>query len=140
MTIGSAFAFVGIVDLTLLWTPLRFGNPAWEFTALSQTFTNLPLTGFGFVLLAFGLVRHPRLGDGWLRVAAGLFGLMTLLVVGLGALYVTVAFVVVRQTAVEGLDSVGTLLLKNGAEIVAYGTAFAVITVLLWRSVRKNLM
>jgi hypothetical protein len=137
IVIGAVFAVVGIVDLTLLWTPLGFGNPAWEFTTLSQTFSNVPLTGLGIVLVAYGLVRHPKRGGMWCRGFAILSAVVVVLLVAMGILYLTVAPAVVRQTPVEGLDALGELLVKNGAEIVLYPIAFALISYVLWRGVKK---
>jgi len=138
MVIGAAFALVGVIDLTLMWTPVRFGNPAWEFATLSRTFSNVPLTGLGLLLVALGLVRHPDWDGLWVRVAAGVFGLVTVLLVVLGVLYLTVLPAVIRETPVEGLDAVGNTVVKNGVEIVVYPIAFALIAVLLWRGVRKE--
>ena len=137
IVIGAAFAIVGLVDLTLLWTPLRFGDPAWEFTTLSRTFTNVPLTGLGLLFVAIGLVRHPSDRATLVRVAAAVFAALTIVLAVLGVLYVTVSFAVLRQTSIEGLDAVGSTIVKNGAEIVAYTTAFALVSVLLWRGVRR---
>jgi hypothetical protein len=137
MLIGAAFALVGIIDLTLLWTPLAFGNPAWEFTTLGQTFSNVPLSGLGVVLVGYALVRHPKRGGLWVRGFAVLSAAVALLLVAMGILYLTVVPAVVRQTPVEGLDALGDVLVKNGAEIVVYPVAFALISFVLWRSVTK---
>jgi hypothetical protein len=137
MVIGGAFVTVGVVDLALLWTPLRFGTPAWEFATLSQTFSSLPFTGLGLVFVAVGLVGHPSARGLWIKGAAVVFGVLALTLVVLGLLYVTVAPEIVRQTPAEGLDAVGTALVKNGVEILAYTIACAAISLLLWRGVKK---
>jgi hypothetical protein len=59
------------------------------------------------------------------------------MLVAMGILYLTVAPAVVRQTPVEGLDALGEVLVKNGAEIVLYPIAFALISFVLWRGVTK---
>lgn len=134
---GAAFAIVGLVDLALLWFPLRFGSPAWEFGTLSRTFDSLPMTGLGMALVAFGLVRHPEWHPAWVRGAAILFALVTIGMVLLGVVYGLAAVVVVGQTPAEGLDALGRAILKNGVEIVVYSLVFGAIAVMLWRGVEK---
>ncbi len=135
---GAAFVAVGLVDLALLWTPLRFGTPAWEFATLSQTFNSLPFAGLGLVLTAVGIVRHPRTRSIWVRVTALVFAAVAGVLVVLGFLYVTVAPGIVRQTPSDGLDVVGTTIVKNGAEILLYPIAFAAMSFLLWRGAKKS--
>ena len=134
---GAAFAIVGLVDLALLWFPLRFGSPAWEFGTLSRTFDSLPMTGLGMAFVAFGLVRHPEWHPVWVRGAAILFALVTIGMVLLGVVYGLAAVVVVGQTPAEGLDALGRAILKNGVEIVVYSLVFGAIAVMLWRGVEK---
>lgn len=135
--IGAAFAIVGLVDLSLLWFPLRFGIPAWEFGTLSRTFDNLPMTGLGLALVGFGVVRHPEWHPAWLRGASILFALVTVGIVVLGVVYGLAAVVVVGQTPVEGLDALGRAIVKNVVEIVVYSVVFGAIAVMLWREVEK---
>jgi hypothetical protein len=45
--IGLAFALVGGFDLALIWIPLGFGNPEWEFGTVSATLDGLPVTTLG---------------------------------------------------------------------------------------------
>jgi hypothetical protein len=51
---GLVLAGVAIVDLGLLWSPLRFGTGEWEFGTASRTFDSLALgtTGFVFLVMA----------------------------------------------------------------------------------------
>jgi hypothetical protein len=137
MVMGGAFTLVGLVDLALLWTPLQFGTPGWEFATLSQTFTSLPFTGLGLVLLAVGLVSHPNTRGLWIRAASVAFAILALALVVMGFLYVTVAPEILRQTPFEGLDAVGTAVIKNGFEMVVYPIACAAISFFLWRGVRR---
>lgn len=135
---GTAFVAVGLVDLALLWTPFRFGTPAWEFATLSQTFSSLPFTGLGLVLAAVGIVRHPSTRTVWVRVAAIVFGVIALALVVLDFLYITVAPGIVRGTPTDGLDVVGTTLIKNGTEMLVYPIAFGVMSFFLWREAKRR--
>ena len=134
---GAAFAFVGLVDLTLLWLPLRFGNTSWEFGTLAQTFASIPMPALGVVLLAFGLARHPQWPAGLMRVLSVLLGVCTLVLVGMGALFAMTVRMVVAQTPPEGLDAIGRAIVKGGVEVTAYSLLLGVLAVMLWRGVEK---
>ena len=136
--LGAAFAVIGLVDLLLLWVPPQFGNPAWEFGTLSQTFDSLPMAGLGLGLLTLGLLRHPRARPRLVRAASVGLALLTLVLVGLGLLYVTAVPAVLKATPVETLDPLGRAVVKNLVEIVVYVAIFAAISTLLWRGVRKE--
>jgi hypothetical protein len=136
--IGAAFAFVGLADLTLMWTPLRFGNPAWEFAIFTRTFTSVPQTGLGLLFVAYGLLRHPEWDGRWIRVAAAVYAFGTLALLVIGVLYLTVVPVVIQGTPVEGVEALGKAIAKTGVEMVAYPVSFALIAVLLWRGVKKE--
>ena len=49
--IGFAFVVMGGTDITLAWYPAPFGNPEWEFGAISATLNGLALPTLGFYLL-----------------------------------------------------------------------------------------
>lgn len=121
-----------------MWFPLGFGDPAWEFGTLSQTFTSLPPTAFGLVLVAYAFVSHPALGAGWARVAAVIFALGAIVLAVMGFLFLTVIPEVMRQTPPEGAEAVIRVVIINGVEVVLYPVVFAAISVLLWRGVEKH--
>jgi hypothetical protein len=136
--IGAAFALVGLADLALVWTPPRFGNPTWEFGTLTQTFMNVPMTGLGLLLIAFGLIRHPRRGVIWVRVAAIVFTVLTLAIAVMGILYATVLPEILRQAPPEGLDALGRAMIKTVTEVIVYPLAFGTISLLLWKGLEKQ--
>lgn len=138
VVLGAAFTVVGVVDLALLWTPLQLGNPAWEFTTLTQTFTNVPMTGLGLMLMAYGLVRHPRWGPAWVRAAAVTFAAIALLLVGLALMYATVVPAIVQRTPAEAIGGIGEAIVKSGAETLVYPLAFGALSFFLWRAVERK--
>lgn len=135
--LGAAFLLVGLVDLALLWWPLRFESSAWEFATLSRTLGSVPMSGLGLGLLAYGLVRHPRSSGTWVRVFAVLFLVAAAGFVVMGGLYVTVVPDVLRDTPPEGMTGVNRALIKNSAEVVCYTIIFALIGFRMWGSVEK---
>lgn len=134
--LGCAFAIVGLVDLALLWWPIRLGNAAWEFGTISQTLDSIPLSGLGFGLLVFGIARHPRTSPGVLRGAAVLFGLATVAMLALGLLYVTSVPMVLKQTP-QVVGGLRVAMTKSVAQILVYSVAFAFIAITLWRGVKR---
>jgi multisubunit Na+/H+ antiporter MnhC subunit len=138
VTLGAAFLLVGLADLALLWWPIEFGNPAWEFGTISQTFDSLPMSGLGFGLIVFGLTRYSNTPAVVMRGLAGFTTVVTVVLLGLGAIWATSVPPVARRTPEPALDGLGMAIVKNVAEIVIYTAAFAVMTVLLWRGVKRS--
>ena len=138
MLMGAAFAVVGAVDLALRWMPARLGTPGWEFATVTQTFTNVTLPALGLVLVTVGAIRHPALGGIWTRIAAGMFAVLALALLGLGLLYLTGIPAVFRAATPEMRDAVIRAGIKTGTEIVVYPAAFAAMSVLLWRGVDRT--
>lgn len=136
--IGIAFTVVGLTDLALLWLPVQLGNAAWEFATVSRTFDNLPLTGLGLVLLAYGVVRHPARDARWVRGAAALFVAAAVLLLAVGLLYALASLAVLREMPAQGFDALGRAIVKNGVQIVVYPTVFAGMAVALWRGISKR--
>lgn len=58
---GIAILIVGVVDLMLVWYPVRADNPAWEFGAIDRSVSTTPvlLVALGF-LLGSALVERRR--------------------------------------------------------------------------------
>ena len=136
--LGVAFAIVGLVDLGLLWLPLHFGDPAWEFGTLSRTFDSLPMTGLGFGLAMYGLVRHRRTRPLWVRAAAIFLAVVTVVLLALGLLYVTAVPAVVQAAPTESMDAFSAAVAKTVVEIIVYSALCATLATVLWRGVRRG--
>ncbi len=137
LAIGAVFGIVGLVDLTMLWTPARLGTAAWEFATISQTFTNLPVPTFGLLFVTLGLVLHPTRHPLWIRGAAAALGIVALILVSMGLLFALSVPAVVGAASPEVIGALKRAILKNGTEIVAYPTAFGVLSMVLWRGVER---
>ncbi len=138
MTVGSAFVLVGLVDLGLLWIPVRIGTAGWEFATVSRTLTNMPMTAFGLVLVTFGFLRNPARHPGWTRGISVVFGLVALVVAAMGLLYALAAPAVVKQAGPDALEALTRAIIKNGTEIVVYPVTFGFVSIMLWRAVGKS--
>ncbi len=140
VAVGAALVFVALVDVAIVWTPLRLGTPGWEFATISRTFTNVPMTAIGWVLVAFGVVRHPDRHVFWTRGVAAAFAAMALILLGMGAVYALSLPAVVREATPGVTDALKRALLKTGTEIVVYSTVFGLVSVILWRGVEGRVV
>lgn len=102
---GAALALVGWTDASLLWYPLQFGTPEWEFATTSTFFDALPLGTIGLTALAIAAIARgsPRL----LRLLAVLFPVLAaafVAVLGLFLLNAVVAWNRVEPAYQVALD------------------------------------
>src|SRR6185437_6901598 len=49
--VGIAFVVMGFTDVALAWYPTAFGNPEWEFGAISATLNGFALPTLGLYLV-----------------------------------------------------------------------------------------
>ena len=138
VAVGVAFALVGLVDLGLLWTPVRIGTPGWEFTTITRTLTSVPMTALGLVFVAVGLMRHPARHPVWTRSAAVVFGVVALVLAVMGLLYALATPAIMRQAGPEAMEALTRAIIKSGTEIVVYPVFFALVSVMLWRGVAST--
>ena len=116
---GLVLAVVGAGDIALVWYPLNFGSPEWEFATVAQSFAGLPLVSIGLMgLLGAGLALGQRwviLGMGW-GLLVGALGLIV-------ALFVFLTDVPMALGATEGLAETG--IKKAVFKTVMLGLVFA---------------
>jgi hypothetical protein len=138
VVVGLALALVGFVDLLLLWFPTQLGTAGWEFATASRTFTNVPMTMVGLVLVAVGLVRRgtrPVI----VRRLAVIFAALSFVLMAIGLLFALSAFAVLSQASGDtAADALQRAIVKNGVEIVAYPITFLAMATILWRAVRED--
>jgi hypothetical protein len=137
MATGATFAIIGLVDLALMWYPLRLGSAPWEFGTLSSTFDNLPMTALGVALVTLGVIRHPWLGATWVRGVAVLYVILGVLLLGMAVLYGLAAVEVIGRAPQESMGAFKRALVKNVVEIVAYLGATSFLAVACWRGVER---
>lgn len=131
--VGALLAVVGVIDLALAWYPLSFGNPEWEFGTVTTTLDGLPATaiGLGMVLAAALFLEKRLLG----RVVAGLLGLLGLLILAMGLMYVTtlpMAWASVNEPVLqEGLLKAIT---KTLVQALLYPAVFIGVALQGWRN------
>jgi hypothetical protein len=124
--IGAAFIVMGGTDIALAWYPSAFGNPEWEFGAISATLNGVALPTLGvYLLLAYGLAGNrtaPKLAAGIL--SAALFAAL----IALAFVYLTVVPLALHAVAANALVSSGMkkAIVKAILLLFAYGSLFVV--------------
>ena len=131
---GLAIAVVGWFDLALLWYPLRFGDPEWEFGTISAHLDGMPLGTVGLAMLVAGAI-----GRGWRRGARILAVLCLLVVVGLLAIsviYLLDVPLALPATAPQVRPVIMKAMLKAGVFSATYTVLYAWLAWFLWRCTR----
>jgi hypothetical protein len=130
--VGLVFALVGGFDLLLIWYPLHFGNPDWEFGTVSATLDGLAVTTLGLaLLLGVGVARGKR----WLvRTMAVVFVAVAVVIVLAAILYAT-NMPIALQSMTDPLIALGLkkAIAKTTVQAFLYPVAFAWIAVKAWR-------
>jgi uncharacterized membrane protein YidH (DUF202 family) len=120
---GWLFAVVGLLNTVLIWVPLRFGSPEYEFTSVAASLDGLPLALMG-ITLALAASR----ASGRVKSATALIVLLvvvTLLVLAGGVLYwlnVPLALNALKNQPVPRLGIVKSVI-KVTAQVVLYSAA-----------------
>ena len=136
MIVGLAFFVVGLVDLVLLWIPVRFQSAAWEFATVGRTLDGLPMPALGLTLAVFGSLRHPRARPSWWRSAAVLFTAATTLLCALAVLFATSAPAVLTETPPEAMEGIRRAAVRHGVQAAVYPVCFAIASAFLWKARR----
>ena len=126
--LGLVFVIVGGCTLVMSWYPPLIGNPQWEFGTVSSTYDNLPITALGLgLLLGAGVARGIRW---WTRIAAVVFLLLALIVIGGLVLYATNIPLALRSVA-DPLARSGLkrAIVKSLLQGVMYGGVFCILGV-----------
>lgn len=136
--LGLVFALVGLVDLALLWAPLRFASPLWEVGTYSRTLDGLPMVALGLGLVAFAAVRAPADPAALRTTMALVFFCLAAGLVAIAALYATSLPAALRDMSATAADRFRSTMLKNLVEAIAYPLAFVWIGRILWSSKRRT--
>jgi hypothetical protein len=125
---------VGWADLALLWFPLRFGRPEWEFATVGAHFDHMALGTVGVLLLALGVAHR-----GWWAPAQALAMAAQLIAIGLVAvyaIYIVAAPQAWHNVAPQLEPTIGRAVRKVSVFAVGYAAAYTWLAVYLWRKVK----
>ncbi len=121
--IGLSFTILGLLDIALGWYPPAFGNPEWEFGTISGSLNALAIPMLGlYLVLASAIARSDRRAA---RTVAVVMGLLLLILLGLGVLYLTVVPLAIKSVAGNALVALG--MKKAIVKAVTLGMADAVL-------------
>jgi len=134
--IGLVFAVVALSDLVLVWYPLRFGDPEWEFGTATSVFGGLPLLTMGLMLALGAAVARGNLR--LLQIWSVVLAMIGLALGGVLLMYsrsVPVALEVVTDPILK--VGVQKAILKTALQGVLYPTAFLWIAIVGWKHARR---
>jgi hypothetical protein len=131
--VAFAFLIMSGTDIALAWYPASFGNPEWEFGAISAT-----LNGFALPTLALYLILASAIARGRLvltRVLAVVLGLLTIAIGFLGLVYATVIPEALNSVSKNELLTTGMrkAVVKALVLLLAYVILFGAAGVRGWR-------
>ena len=131
---GLALAVVGWTDMALLWYPLLFGTPEWEFATISACYDAMPVGTVGLILMVAGAI-----GRGWRGVTRTLA--VVSFCIALGLVAVSVVYLLDVPLALKGIAPpvkyvLKKAMLKAGVSAAAYTVLYAWLAWFLWRSTR----
>ncbi len=132
--VGAAITVVGWADLALLWFPLRFGRPEWEFATIGAHFDHMALGTVGVLLLALGIAHR-----GWWAPAQALAMASQLIAIGLVAvyaIYIVAAPQAWHNVAPQLEPTIGRAVRKVSVFAVGYAAAYTWLAVYLWRNAK----
>lgn len=115
---GAALALVGWTDAALVWYPLNFGSPEWEFATTSTFFDALPLATIGLFALAVATIsRGSRV---LLRILSFLLPLLALVFAGVLVLFLLNAVVAWNRVEPEFRVILDRAVLKTSILGITY--------------------
>ena len=131
---GITVSVVGWTDLALLWYPLNFGNPQWEFGTISGHFDGMPLGTLGISILTVGAY-----GKGWhrtTRVFAVIVAVIAVLLFAISVIYLLDVPVALRGTAPEMGGLLKKAMFKTGVFAAVYICFYSWLAWFLWRKTK----
>ena len=131
LALGAALAIVGGTDLFLLLFPPHFGDSQWEFVIVSNVVDAMPVPTVGLTLLAVAASERPihRLA----RALAIVAGVVVLVLLALGVVYLLDVPVALRMTPPQMKTPVYRALLKSGVFGATYVAYYTWLAVYIWR-------
>lgn len=134
---GFLFFAVGVVDLLLVWYPLSFGTPVWEFVTITLTLNGLPAPVIGLALMAASAVAQGH--DKRARLFGFMLGLTAVVVVVAAVLFATNVPIAINAQIPE-LPRIGInkAIMKVAAQAVLYPVGLLWMARYVWRGARSG--
>lgn len=128
---GWAILLVGVIDLVLVWYPIRSGNPAWEFGAVDSSMSTAPVVLVGLMGIVASALNGGRR---WVVVVVGLIAtILSLAVVGELFLYWTDVPIALEQVPEQAASGIRKSIVRTTAFGLTTLTVTAITAVLTLR-------
>jgi len=120
---GWLFTVVGLLNTVLIWVPLRFGSPEYEFTSVAASLDGLPLALMGMTFALASSRASGRLKSATAVVV--LLVVVTLLVLAGGVLYWLAVPLALNALKNQPLPRLGIekSIVKVTVQVVLYSAA-----------------
>lgn len=132
--LGLAVAVIGWTDLALLWYPLNFGSPEWEFGTISAHLDGMPLATVGFGLALVGVLNR-----GW-RIPARTLAVVSFLIsaalFAVFLIYLLDIPIALRGVRVELQPIIKKGIVKATVFAVTYMALYGWLGWYVWRNTR----
>lgn len=132
---GLAIAVVGWADLALVWYPLHFDSPEWEFGTISRQLDGMPLATIGLCLLAASAIGQKRRTA--VRILAGVCLLVALQTLAISLLYLLDIPLALRGFGPAARPGLIKAMIKAGVLAPTYILLYAWLAWFLWRKTRR---
>lgn len=133
---GLAFLIVGGADFVLLWFPMNFGSPEWEFGTVTQS-----LNGFPILLLGLGLLTAAS-GEAdrrWWGILGGIASIGLLLwVLGGSVLWSMNVSLALETVPAELAPNIRRAVAKTLLQAMAYSSVLAYLVWRVWTVARAK--
>jgi hypothetical protein len=133
---GVAMVLVGLTELGLLWYPFGFGNPAWEFGTVNETFGAIPKAGLGLAVLVYATIRRPYAKRSAARAASLVFVGLALAILLTGLLYARAVPLVFAEAPASAVQAVRYSVIRTTTAIGVYWATCIVLAGVLWRGAK----
>ena len=129
---GLTFALVALVDLALVWVPVRLGDTGWQFDTVSAVLDGMPMLAMGLVLgYGAALARSRYVTLRWWSAAMVLVAIALLMAFGLYLF--SVPAVLASAGSAETRLGLTKAVIQTGAQGIAYPTALFWLGTRGWR-------
>jgi hypothetical protein len=131
--VGIGFLVMSGTDIALAWYPTSFGNPEWEFGAISASLNAFAIPTLALYLILASAIARRHVG--FTRVLAAILVLLALIIAALGLIYATVvpqAFTSVSQNELLA-SGMRRAVLKAVVLICAYLVLMVAGAIRAWR-------
>ena len=137
--LGAVFVLVGGIDTLLIWYPLSFGTPEWEFGSITASLDGLPVPTMGLVLLMAsalhsGSVRLAKI----VAVLMLILAVVILLAAVLYAINIPLALRAVQNAGPVATQGMKKSIIKAAVQVLSYPAGYVLMAMRTFKLSRSS--